>query len=322
MMQFYKKRDFGTFISDTFNFFKIYGRNYFKNYILLNGILLIGLVVVFFFGYREFFMQLFGTNAGGESYYFESYFENNIGVLVMVILLLFVLFSALMIITYLFPVFYLKRISEGQNNVKSDEILSDLKTNFKKILMFYLATVFLFTPLFLAVFLIGYVLIIILIGIFVLLLVVPAMMNGMMFTSFDYFNTNRGFFESLSYGFRAQFSYPSSVEKSPFWKYWGSSVIMYFIVNMIGGLFTAVPIIVFYIYILTAIPNGNFQGDSPTSVLGVFFFIIYGVSILFSFFFNNLIYINAGLMYYDSRTDLHRNIDILEIDSIGTNEED
>ena len=34
MMEFYKKRDFGTFISDSFNFFKVYGKNYLKNYIL------------------------------------------------------------------------------------------------------------------------------------------------------------------------------------------------------------------------------------------------------------------------------------------------
>lgn len=37
MMQFYKKRDFGALISDTFTFFKENGKNYFKNYILLNG---------------------------------------------------------------------------------------------------------------------------------------------------------------------------------------------------------------------------------------------------------------------------------------------
>jgi hypothetical protein len=34
----------------------------------------------------------------------------------------------------------------------------------------------------------------------------------------------------------------------------------------------------------------------------------------------NLNYVNAGLMYYDSRLDLHRNEDFTEIESIGINE--
>ena len=37
MFEFYKRRDFGGLISDSFAFFKIYGKNYFKNYFLING---------------------------------------------------------------------------------------------------------------------------------------------------------------------------------------------------------------------------------------------------------------------------------------------
>ncbi|WP_262483509.1 hypothetical protein [Chryseobacterium sp. P1-3] len=35
---------------------------------------------------------------------------------------------------------------------------------------------------------------------------------------------------------------------------------------------------------------------------------------------SNLMYINAGLMYYDSRTDLHQKAELAEIDTIGSNE--
>lgn len=31
-------------------------------------------------------------------------------------------------------------------------------------------------------------------------------------------------------------------------------------------------------------------------------------------------YVNAGLMYYDSRTDLHQKVELAEIDTIGINE--
>ncbi|WP_435525392.1 hypothetical protein [Chryseobacterium indoltheticum] len=133
MMQFYKKRDFGAFISDSFTFFKLYGKNYFKNYILLNGLLLILMVVVFIFGYRELFMQIFGSNMSGESYYFESYFEDNIGMFIVVGLLTFLLFTIMMIVNYLFPVFYLKRLAEGEMKIKTDDILGDFKKNAGKI---------------------------------------------------------------------------------------------------------------------------------------------------------------------------------------------
>lgn len=59
MMQFYKKRDFGALVSDTLNFFKLYGKNYFKNYLTLNGGIIILLVVVIVIGFGDFFKQAF-----------------------------------------------------------------------------------------------------------------------------------------------------------------------------------------------------------------------------------------------------------------------
>ncbi|WP_449401577.1 hypothetical protein [Chryseobacterium wanjuense] len=34
----------------------------------------------------------------------------------------------------------------------------------------------------------------------------------------------------------------------------------------------------------------------------------------------NVLYINSGLMYYDSRTDLHQKMELAEIETIGINE--
>ena len=73
MFEFYKRRDFGGLISDSFAFFKIYGKNYFKNYFLINGLILILMMVLAVVGYREFFSQMFGSNMEGQSRYFEEY---------------------------------------------------------------------------------------------------------------------------------------------------------------------------------------------------------------------------------------------------------
>lgn len=320
MIQFYKKRDFGTFISDSFNFFKLYGKNYFKNYILINGLLLILMVTVFIFGYKELFSQIFGSNLGGDTYYFERYFSENSGMLIGVGVLTFLLFMILAIINYLYPVFYLKRIANGAKNIKMDEILGDFKENIGKIAKLCLGMTFIVIPLSLFVVGFSYLLIFILIGIFLVMIVYPTLFNVITFLMYDYFNSNRGFMESLSYSIRSQFSYPNGSEKSPYWKYWGAAFVMFIILSMVSTVFTYIPMIFFYGSVLTTTPDGNFEQNPFTGAFGIIFFVFYGISMLLSFFLSNLLYVNSGLMYYDSRTDLHQKVELEEIDTIGINE--
>ena len=320
MMQFYKKRDFGTFISDSFTFFKLYGKNYFKNYILLNGLLMILMVTVFVLGYKELFSQLFGSNLNGESYYLQQYFDNNVGMLIVVGILTFLLFLILMIVNYLFPVFYLKRLAEGQDKIKTDDILSDFKNNAGKIGKLCLGMMFIVTPLSFIIMGFSYVLVLIVIGIFLILLVFPTLFNVVTFLMYDFFNSDRGFFESLSYSIRSQFSYPNGREKSPYWKYWGSTIIVSIILYVVTSIFTLIPMLFFFGSLLTSTPDANFEQNPFTGTAGIFFFVMYGISILVSFFLSNMLYVNSGLMYYDSRTDLHQKVELAEIDTIGSNE--
>lgn len=322
MMQFYKKRDFGTIISDTFLFFKENGKNYFKNYILINGLLLILLVVIIAFGYRELFGQIFGGNSQGQNYYFEAYFQENRIMLILISLVVFVLFVAVSMISYSYPILYMKRLSEtGNKNIKADEILSDLKNNAGRFFKLFLGLIFIVTPA--AFFIVGisYVLVLIVIGFFLLLLLIPALTNAVNLLMFDYFHTKKSFFQSLSYAIRAQFSYPNGREKSPFWKYWGSTAIVYLIVQTVASVFTLIPVILIFATMYT-VPQGegNFQESPFSGSMGILIFAIYGVSILVSFLLMNIIYVSAGFQYYDSRTDLHRNVDLTEIDTIGSHE--
>lgn len=319
-MQFYKKRDFGTFISDSFGFFRLYGKNYFKNYILLNGLLLILMVVVVIFGYRELFSQIFGSNLSGNSSYMENYFEDNLGMFAVVGTLTFLLFVVLMIVNYLFPVFYLKRLSEGEVKIGTDDILSDFKKNAGKIGILCLGMIFIVTPLSFILIGVSYALILIIIGLPILLFVFPTVFNVVNFLMYDLFNSKRGFFESLSYSIRTQFSYAHGREKSPYWKYWGATLIISIILYVITTIFTMIPMIIFYTSILTSAPDGNFEQNPFSGTMGIMFFVVYGISMLLSFFLSNLLYVNSGLMYYDSRTDLHQQVELAEIDTIGINE--
>lgn len=320
MMQFYKKRDFGVFISDSFAFFKLYGKNYFKNYLLINGLLLILMVTVIVFGYKELFAQLFGSNMSGQANYLESYFEDNLGMLITVGTLTFLLFIVLMILNYLYPVFYLKRIAQGAKTVKTDEIFGDIKNNLGRISILCLGMVFIVTPLAFIVLGIAYALMLIVIGFFLMLLIYPTFFNVTTFLMYDFFNTKRGFFESLSYAVRSQFSYANGREKSPYWKYWGASIVVFIIMYMITSIFTMIPLFIFYGSLLASPSTSQFEDNPFSGTFGIIFFVMYGVSMLLSLILSNLMYVNAGLMYYDSRTDLHQKVELEEIDTIGINE--
>lgn len=322
MMQFYQKRDFGALIGDTFTFFKTYGRNYFRNYFLINGILLILLVVVFILFYREFASQIFDGNADGQSYYFETYFNENQGILIFVFGITFILFVAIFMMNYIFPVLYMKRASfTGKFNISSDEMLADIKSQTPKIFKLILGMMFVVAPLSLLVFGVTYALVFIFIGIFLMLFVFPVFMNFVNFIMFDYLHTNRGFFESLSYAMRAQFSYPNGRENSPFWKYWGSVIVTYLIINVVVSAFTMIPMF-FMIFQAIAMEEQGHSVDNPfEGTMGIIFFVFYGISMLASFILMNILYVNSGLMYYDSRTDLHRKVDFEEINLIGKHEE-
>lgn len=319
-MQLYKKRDFGTFISDSFAFFKQYGKNYFKNFILLNGLLLILMVIVIVLGFREFFGALVGSNISGQSYYLEQYLTDNLGMFVGLGIFLFILSTALMTINLLFPVFYMKRIAEGKTVIKTDDILTDFKSNIRKVFILYAGLTLLVMPGATVLFGITYILVFLIIGIALMLFLLPNLFNTVTFLCYDYFNGKRGFFESLSYAIRSQFSYPNGRESSPYWKYWGSTLIMGLLFYVVSSIFTAVPMIIYIVKLSTTAPDGNFEQNPMAGNFGIVFFVIYGISSLVSTLLMNVLYINSGMMYYDSRTDLHQKVELAEIETIGNNE--
>lgn len=320
MMEFYKKRDFGTLIGDSFNFFKLYGKNYLKNYLLINGLLLISMVVISILGYREIIQNFLGSNMADQSTYLETYFNDNMSVIIGVTIVLIILGLLMMVINYLFPVFYLKRIANGQKSVTTDEIIQDFKQNLNKIIKISLGIIFIVAPLSVLVVAFTYVLIFIFIGIILLFFVIPTIYNINLFLTYDYFNSERRFFDSFSLAVRSQFSYPNGREKTPYWKYWGTTIIISIILYIISTIFTMIPMLMLYSSLLTAPSDSAFEQNPFTGVFGIIIFVIYGISMLVSLIVSNVIYVGIGLMYYDSRTDLHQKVKLSEIDTIGINE--
>ena len=310
-MQFYKTRDFGELISATFDFIKSYGKNYFKNFLLINGLFLILIVVVFWFGFGELITQLFNSNLEGQQFFFEQYFTENQGVLIGAGALAFVLFLFLSLVNYSFPVLYLKRVAEtNDSGVTSNQMVDDIKGIIGKFFIFFLLMIVIMIPISAIVMMISVLLMMILIGFVLLIFIMPALLNIINFTLYHHYHTDDGVINSLKYAFQTQFS-------KNFWKYWGSTMIIYLIINVISSVFTIIPMM-----FMAGTFFGNPDGFNPDegSSFGVLVALVYLISFLSSFILINLIYINTGFMYYDSRTDLHREMQFSEIETLGQSE--
>ena len=319
MMQFYKKRDFGALISDTFNFVKLYGKYYFKNYFVINGLLLILMAVLVFFGFRNFFSLIF-EGIGGNSASIGRYFLENIVQIIFTSLFIFLVFILISVVNYSYPVLYLKRLTEtGNKNIAVDEIMSDVKKNIGKIFKLFLRFVFIVFPLYLAVYGLSYTVTYRIQGLSFLLLIflTPVMTNVVNFLIYDYFNRGKGFFNSLSYAIRSQFSYQQYNQKSPFWKYWGTTMILYILQQVVAY---ALAFILVFIIILSLGLSLNMSSAETFYITLVLTVMAYPLIIIISLIMSNFISLCSGFMYYDSRTDLHREMDLTEIDSIGRDE--
>lgn len=319
MMQFYKKRDFGALISDTFNFVKLYGKNYFKNYFVINGLLIILMAVLVFFGFKNFFSLIF-EGIGGNSASIGRYFLENIMQIIFTFLFIFLVFILISVVNYSYPVLYLKRLTEtGNKNITVDEIMSDVKKNIGKIFKLFLGFVFIIIPLYLAVYGLSYTVTYRIQGLYFLLFVflTPVMTNVVNFLIYDYFNRGKGFFSSLSYAIRSQFSYQQYNQKSPFWKYWGTTMILYILQQVVA--YALAFILVFIIILSLGLSLNMSSAETFYITLGLTV-MAYPLIIIISLIMSNFISLCSGFMYYDSRTDLHREMDLTEIDSIGRDE--
>lgn len=326
-MIFYKKRNLGELISDSLGFFKEYGKNFLKNYIALSGGVIILILVISFFILKDIPFNL--LILGGNSNFVYSYFSENIGLFGFVGFLILFLFFILGCISYSLPILYMQTASEqNRKNFSIQEIFDVFKNKLGRIATYFIIAFLLAIP-------IGFVLILILAllmapaslfmgdsfvlnAIGFLLIVAILLLFGvsllLIFTlSFNnYILTDMGFFQSIGKAFSITFS-------KNFKKYFLSVFLSYLIISTIQ---MAVGLIVGLIAGFAAMAGVSEDAVNP-GFIASFTVIITVVSYILSFvlglILSNLIYINIGLIYYDSREDLHREVFFDEIDTIGTN---
>ena len=315
MFELYKKRDLSANFSDTTTFFKAFGKHYFKNYFVINGIFLMILVVLIYFISKVYMELLFSgiSNSQNNPNYLMAYFSNNMALIVGGFIITFLLIVILSMLNISFPVIYLRLVEKTNgNDFSTQEIISGLKSNIGKMIVFFLGALFIIMPLAFIVFGLLFLLCFILIGIPLLFIAGPAFISWISLSYYEYILKDVGYFTALANGFR--------LVKQQFWISVGTTFIMLMLTQIIQGFITMIPYIISMIWMFTSTQNLQETGSKTDtfSTMGILLAVIMVFSVLLSYIFNNFILINQGLIYYGLQEEKENNSTKSQIDLIGT----
>ena len=314
MFELYKKRDLSANFSDTIAFFKTFGKHYFKNYFIINGIFLMVLVVLIYFISKIYMEVLFSgiSNAQNNPNYLMAYFNNNMALIVGGFIITFLLIVILSMLNISYPIIYLKLVEKNDNAFSMQEISSGLKNNIGKMIVFLLGCMFVILPLAFIVFGVLAFLCLILIGIPLIIIVGSAFMSWITLSYYEYILKDVGYFTALSNGF--------GLVKQKFWTIVGTTFLMMLLVQIIQGFITMIPYVISLIWMFVSTQDIQSQTSQTDtfSTMGILFAVIMVFSVLLSYVFNNFILVNQGLIYYGLQEENENNATKSQIDLIGS----
>lgn len=315
MFELYKKRDLSANFSDTTAFFKTFGKHYFKNYLVINGIFLMILVVLIYFISKVYMEVLFSgiSNAQNNPNYLMDYFNNNMALIAGGFLITFLLIVILSMLNISFPVIYLRLVEKtNSDNFSTQEIINGLKSNIGKMIVFFLGSLFIIMPLAIIVFGLLFLLCFILIGIPLIIIVGSAFMSWITLSYYEYILKDVGYFKAVANGF--------SLVKQQFWTIVGTTFLMMMLAQIIQGLITMIPYVLSMIWMFVSAENmqTTTSRNDTFSTIGILFAVIMVFSVLLSYIFNNFILVNQGLIYYGLQEEKENNSTKSQIDLIGT----
>ena len=322
MFQLYKKRSFGDLISDTFSFLKITGKHFFKNYFTVIGIFLLVLLVLSYFVFKVYFEYAFsslGTTFGDDP--MQRVFGNNVGMIILVFALFFILFIFISLLNYSFPVSYFRLYEKHKQttNFSSQDIINEMKSTSGKLIVFFLMTILI---------LLGIIIVLgIIMGvsatinpILMVLIVFPFIFIGVPFlyiwitqTLYYQLNTDEGIMTALGKGWTSFMN--------NFWSNLGSTITVYVIITILGYVVTMIPYVFGIAGVFGAgVSDNPLVDNSALPFFGIMMTITTLVSMLTSFITYNLLFINQGMIYYSSVEQTENRAPQSEIDLIGVEE--
>ncbi len=315
MFQLFKERNFSDYINDTFQFFKVQGKHFFKTFFIINGgLLLVAVVLIYFFAkiYMDFIFSKILGNGNAPQNDLGTFFNANFGLMISLIIGAILLFLVISLFQFTFPVVYLDLYDSKKGlHFSAKDILIGMKKRIPKIIKFVIGSIFILFPLLMIVFGLLVMLCFIIIGIPLLLIMMPAMTSFIHLTFFYYMNSDEGFFSALGDGF--------DTIKQQFWPIIGATTSIIFILYIVNSIFTLIPYLFGMASMFTTLQSGS-QEDA-FSTISIIMSIVMVISVIVSYILNNLLLINQGLIYYSHIENSESSISNDSIDLIGADSE-
>jgi MFS family permease len=312
MFQLYKARNFSSLINDTFSFFRQSGRNYFKNYFIINGGLLLILIVLCFLVGKVFFERLFsGLASPGSQDMLEEYFYANAGYFIAAGIITGILIIIITIINYSYPVIYMG-LAEKHERPETKQILAVFKAKLGRILLFGVLFFITFLPLGVVIGLFSMLMIAIIIGIPVAIILFAAYSCWIYLSFFEYLNNGGGYFDAMKTGWKMLFK--------NFWPHMGSTAIIYIMIYVIQGIITFIPYMIgiAMMIISQTAPAGDSARDENFSIVGLLMLVAMILYILLAYILGNVVMVSHGMIYYSCREQNENQSLHSEIELIGT----
>lgn len=312
MFQLYSKRNFSSLVGDTFTLFKREGKNYFKNYFIINGGLLLVLCIIIYFFMQIFLKSAFLASSQNNSNAFLDTILTNVSLFIIFGLAMILLIMFASLINYLYPVAYLKLVEEKKQRTLHN-LTALIKSKIGKTIQFYFLSIFIIVPLLLVLLGISFALVFVIIGVPILFILLPAYTSWVSLSYYEYISTNSTYFNALKKGLK--------LLKSKFWPVIGSNYVMQTIVQVVLGIVVLVPYFIGIFAVFINPEQSTQNSENVFSLITILLTVIMIISILFNYTLQNIILINQGIIYY-SIIEEQENISAKNnIDLIGQNEE-
>lgn len=304
----FKTRGFGDYLSDTFTFLKQEGKDFFKTFIYFYGGYFIFLLFLIYI-LVDLFYNSATTSTTTE---IDVMIANNFELSAIIVLITIILTLFLSVIVFTYPVLYMKNMIDFPDTYQDQvRIKKQLKQCLKRGVSFMILTSILATPIVLIAYSIAAVLMFLIIGIPILLLIGPYATSIISLAYSDYVVRQSDFFDSYKMAFK--------LSSKDFWGNLGNSFVFLMIIQFIGYMTIMVPNAIYSLGILVSEAN-----TAELERLG-YQKIIMAIIILLTSMISCILYlvylINQGLVYYSSRERIESYQSMLDIETIGQNNE-
>ncbi|MBP1617721.1 MAG: hypothetical protein H6Q14_1548 [Bacteroidetes bacterium] len=305
--QLYKQRRFNDFLNDTTQFFRQFGKDYFKKFFLINGGIILLVCVLFYFAMRYFLVnwpfgklhQDVASEIGGGW----------LSVVVLVLLALAIGFTYT-VFSFGLPNVYFDNLAgnEANEEISPSLILKGIGDIAGDLLLFLVISIFTFLPIYILLAIVSKFLMPFVIGYFILVLGVCFILTwfnlSLIIYLRDYYS---GYFESLGNAW--------NMIIRNFGHIIGANAVLFVILYILQMLVTLLPTLIATVFYIASGKN-SFADHFPPLLSMVYILIIISASFL-----NNVFFVQQFLIYFSSVEKTENIQAISDLDLIGEHED-